>query len=213
MQQIGDLEAGGADTELTADIRAALDDSRQSGARLFRMIANLLDVARNDEGRLVPRPTPTDAAVFLGRLAHERGAEARVRGISLSCEVEPGLQIAVDQDLVGRVLENLLDNALRYTRRHGRIRIAATASGGGEDVELVVANDGAPVAHELRARIFEKYEQGSGAGGTVHSRGLGLYFCRLATEAHGGAIALEEEEGFPTVFRLRLPKTVRIAST
>ena len=213
LQQIGEIEAAGnADADLTSEIRGALEDSRQSGARLFRMIANLLDVARNDEGRLVPRPTPTEAAVFLGRLAHERGAEARVRGIDLSCDVDPGLQMAVDQDLIGRVLENLLDNALRYTRRHGRIRLAASVADNGEDVELVVANDGVPIAHELRGRIFEKYEQGN-AGGVVHSRGLGLYFCRLATEAHGGKIALEEEEGFPTVFRLRLPKTARPAST
>ena len=211
LQQIGEVEsAGTADEGLTSEIRGALEDSRQSGARLFRMIANLLDVARNDEGRLVPRPTPTEAALFLGRLAHERSAEARVRGITLTCEVDATLQIAVDQDLIGRVLENLLDNALRYTRRHGHIRIAAMCSG--EDVELVVANDGAPVADDLRGRIFEKYEQGSGAGGTVHSRGLGLYFCRLATEAHGGTIALEEEGRFTTVFRLRLPKTMRVGA-
>ncbi len=212
LQQLGEIEnAGTVDGGLTSEIRGALEDSRQSGARLFRMIANLLDVARNDEGRLVPRPTPTEAEVFLGRLAHERSAEARVRGINLTCEVATGLQMAVDQDLIGRVLENLLDNALRYTRRHGHIRIAAMATGeNGEDVELVLANDGAPIAHDLRPRIFEKYEQGTGAGGTVHSRGLGLYFCRLATEAHGGKISLEEEEAFTTVFRLRLPKTARV---
>ncbi len=198
LQQLGEIEhAGTADPGLTVEIRGALEDSRQSGARLFRMIANLLDVARNDEGRLVPRPTPTEAEVFLGRLAHERGAEARVRGITLSCEVDAE---PADGRRPGshrpRAREPARQRAPLHPppRPHPASPPPATGANG-EDVELVVANDGAPIAHELRPRIFEKYEQGNGAGGVVHSRGLGLYFCRLATEAHGGKIALEEEEG------------------
>ena len=204
-----DDDAGNERLLRVSDIRGALQDSRQSGARLFRMIANLLDVARSDEGRLVPRPVDSDVGSFLRRMTRERGAEARLRDISLSCEIRVNDSVRMDEDLIGRVLENLLDNALRYTRRGGRIVVSARRIADGSsaegDLELSVANDGVPVDRELRARIFEKYEQGTGAGGATYTRGLGLYFCRLATRAHGGEIMLGEEPGFPTIFKLRLP--------
>jgi len=127
---------------------------------------------------------------------------ARSREIALVPAIEPSATVEADTDLVTRVVENLLDNAFRYTPRGGRIEVAARKSG--ERVAVSVGNSGPPIPREARALIFEKY----GQTGADHGRmnvGLGLYFCRLAVEAHGGRLRVEERPDLPTVFEMDLP--------
>ena len=186
----------------SADVRTALAESRSAGAKLFRMIANLLDIARSDDGRLTPKKSVIDVDALFQRVISEHSAEAQARKVTITSRFTLGGPIDADADILGRVLANLVENALRYTYAGGSIVLGARRLEG--KVELTVTNDGRPISPELRAFIFEKYAQV--AATQAINRGLGLYFCRVAVEAHGGTIELTEESSSATCFRIELPQ-------
>jgi signal transduction histidine kinase len=190
----------------TGDVRTALAESRAAGAKLFRMIANLLDIARSDDGRLVPKRAAVDIAALFERVANEHAAEALARKVAVSTKVELDAPISADGDILGRVLANLVENALRYTHAGGHIGLGArwVTSNGVELLELTVTNDGRPIAAEWRPFVFDKYVQTASSQTT--NRGLGLYFSRVAAEAHGGRIELVCDES-STCFRIELPQS------
>lgn len=196
--------------ELTLDpsldpVRGALEDSRAAGSRLFRMIANLLDIGRGEEGRLVPRRASVDVNDLFERIRQMHAVEACARGVSLTTDLSVSDPLDGDPELLGRVTENLVENALRYTRAGGRVHLIARQHD--RAFELSVANDGPRIEESARKLIFEKYAQGAQPPSVQGiNRGLGLYFCRLAVEAHGGSITVEEEPGLPTSFRVTLPR-------
>lgn len=187
-----------------ADVRAALTESRAAGAKLFRMIANLLDIARSDDGRLQPKRAAVDVATLFGRVTEEHSTEAQARKVTITSRVALDRPIDVDPDIMGRVLANLVENALRYTHAGGSIVLGARPVADSAAVELTVANDGRPIAPESRAFIFEKYAQV--ASSPSINRGLGLYFCRVAVEAHGGRIDSVTDPQIATCFRIELPQ-------
>jgi signal transduction histidine kinase len=189
----------------TGDARTALAESRAAGAKLFRMIANLLDIARSDDGRLAPRRCPLEIPAVFQRVIEEHTAEAQARKVTLESKISLDGHIDADPDILGRVLANLVENGLRYTHAGGKIVLAA-AREGPESIILTVTNDGRPISSDLRAFIFEKY--GQGVGSQAMNRGLGLYFCRVAVEAHGGKISLSDGDAGSTSFRIELPQSV-----
>jgi signal transduction histidine kinase len=185
------------------DVRTALAESRAAGAKLFRMIANLLDIARSDDGRLVPKRTSIDVQALFQRVIEEHAAEGQARKVKVTSDVSLAVPIEADPDILGRVLANLVENALRYTYAGGTIALAARALPDGASVELTVTNDGRPISPEWRSVVFEKYAQVVSTPSA--NRGLGLYFCRVAVEAHGGRIELTDEPSTATCFRILLP--------
>lgn len=200
-----DVAIGGLPEEGTSDdVRGALDDCRSASARLFRMIANLLDIAKSEDGRLVARLAPVELKSLVAKIAEDHRTEARLRNVHLSWAIEVDGVFEVDADLLGRVVENLLENGMRYTRPGGKLRIVVADLG--HMLEIRVANDGTPIPENARAQIFEKYGQAPTPGAMRLNRGLGLYFCRVAAEAHDGAILLGEEPEMTTCFAVRIPR-------
>ncbi len=187
----------------TADIRTALAESRAAGAKLFRMIANLLDIARSDDGRLTPKRAVIDVDALFQHVISEHSAEAQARRVTITSRLTLDGPIDADPDILGRVLANLVENALRYTHADGSIVLAARRLSG-SSVEMTVTNDGRPISPEWRAFVFEKYAQV--AASQAINRGLGLYFCRVAVEAHGGTIELMNDSTTTTCFRIELPQ-------
>ena len=119
------------------------------------------------------------------------------------------LTVTVDADLMTRAVENILDNALRFAPSGGHIEFELQEIG--PDVEIRIGNTGAAIPVEARLTIFDKYGQ-SGSDIGRRNIGLGLYFCRLAIEAQGGRIWVEETDRLPTVFGVRLPRLVVVAA-
>lgn len=181
----------------------ALRDSRNAGHRMHRLLANLIDVARLEGGTLDLTASPVALSQLLQSLAGQRRGLARSRGLSILLAPSPEMTIAVDPDLMTRAVENIFDNAIRYAPSGGTIEVELRAAG--PDVELRIGNSGSAIPVVARTAIFEKYRNGGSDGGHMNL-GLGLYFCRLAIEAHGGAIWVEESERLPTVFCMRLPR-------
>jgi signal transduction histidine kinase len=183
--------------------REALLDAKAAGGRALRLLANLADVARAEAGQLALERHRTEVAVLLEPLVRQRARLAESRAIQLDSTIDPGLPINVDRELISRVVENLFDNALRHTPPGGRIAVRGTAHS--DAVRIRIGNTGGAIPSDARTRIFEKFAQGHEQAGRMNL-GLGLYFCRLAAEAHGGRIWVEATRELPTVFSLELPR-------
>ena len=191
---------------LSADDRESLRLIRESGERLTALAGAILEINRLEAKTLPVKPS--DFALDLvaaGVVARQRVvAERRRVAIRLST-VRGAPPVRADLHLVERVIENLVDNAIKFSPDGGRVevRIAPDAEAG--FVRLDVADRGFGVAPELRGRLFEMFARGEEReSGT----GLGLAFCRLAVEANGGRIELAEEGAEPGArFVVHLPAT------
>jgi signal transduction histidine kinase len=177
--------------DLPERARGPIARIRDEARAQLRLVLNLLDIAKSEEGRLTPARTAVDLDALvsdvLGAL-ELRASDAEVR-LEQTLEVN---ELPGDPDLVRRVLENLVENAIRHAPEGTAVRVSATAVHDG--VELRVADAGAGIPPESRDAVFERYVQlGADEGRTVRpGRGLGLTFCKLAVEAHGGTIRIED---------------------
>jgi two-component system sensor histidine kinase/response regulator len=187
------------DQQASARSRSSAASIQSDTAALLRMIMNLLDLSKSDEGRLVPASLPIELAELAAEVKLAMAARARTAEVDLTIDVAPRT-IAGDPDLIRRVLENLVDNAIRHAPEGTAVRIATRDQPAG--VEICVADLGAGVPEALRERVFDRFVQGEAPSRA--GRGLGLAFCKLAITAHGGSIWIED--GSPgAVFCIRLP--------
>ena len=183
--------------------REALTDVRTAAERLSRLVQNLLDLVKLESGQFAPKRSMETIAAMLGPIVERRRRTAREHDVTIHVGQSPSASVSVDAELVARALENILDNALRFTPRGGRIEIEASKSDA--HVHLRIGNTGAAIPASRRAHIFEKFGRGDGDDVGRMNLGLGLYFCRLVIESHGGTIAVEERADLPTVFAITLP--------
>lgn len=163
---------------------------RAESRQLNRMILNLLDVAKADEGQLAPHV----AAIALGPLADAVVEELRImaqaRKVGIECALEAP-EAHADEDLLRRVITNLVENAIRYAPPDTSVTIESRRVDGGTEVR--VRDHGRGVPAEAREKIFDPFAQGhDDAPLSRDNRGLGLAFCKRAAEAHGGRIRVED---------------------
>ncbi|MBX3217417.1 MAG: response regulator [Labilithrix sp.] len=191
-------------TDVSGDPRAAVEDIMASSEAMHQMVMNLLDISRAEEGALTPELAEVDLAQLVAELEEQTRRRVDARRQTLRIDVAPGLPtLRADRLLLRRTLENLLDNGLRYTPSGGTVAVAARAED--DAVVLEVRDDGPGVPAEQRPRLFDKYAQVDGSLGRS-SRGLGLVFCRMAVEVHGGGISVTDNEPRGAVFRLVFPR-------
>ena len=188
----------------------ALLDSQNASRRMMRLLANLLDVTRLEENRLAVALAPTNVSRLLEGIAAQRKVIAASRRVTLVERVAQDIVLEVDADLLTRTVENIVDNALRYTPSGGRIELDLRDAGG--LIQFRIGNTGAAVPEAERARMFEK-DSRDPRDSTQYSLGLRLYFCRLATAVQGGRIWVEETESLRTVFVIQLPRPGTMTST
>jgi len=189
---------------LPEEARATAGKIRNEARQLNRMILNLLDVSKGDEGRLTPKLADISAKTLLADVMTELEAQAKSRNVRLEyvADVET---IRADPDLVQRMLINLVENALRHAPRESVVTIACAPTHDG--IELQIRDTGVGVPPEMREKIFDPFvqvEAGAERPVTRGGRGLGLAFCKLVAEAHRGSIVVED--GAPgALFRVSLP--------
>lgn len=164
---------------------------RQGAVRLEAMVGDMLDVSRLEDGALVPRRTPVPLRALLEAVRARWRPAATARRLEFNVEASPALVVQADAALLARVIENLVANAVRFAPLDSAIDLSARAVGEGH-VEVCITDRGQGIAASERARLFEKYGRVEGRS-TGH--GLGLYFCRLAVEAHGGRIEIAGQAG------------------
>jgi two-component system, sensor histidine kinase and response regulator len=156
---------------------------------LLRMIVNLLDVSKADEGGLQPRAETMSLEPLVAKVRETMQVRAQSASVTLRSDVAASLRVHADPDLLQRVLENLVDNAVRHAPEGTDVTLTAIADDAGVQVRVVDAGTGVPAPQ--RDKIFERFTQADGVAGRSN-RGLGLSFCKLAIEAQQGRIWIED---------------------
>jgi signal transduction histidine kinase len=188
-------------SELTGPHHADVKMIESQGRRLQAMVSDLLAIARLERGVLTSAPELVDLSALLASLAGGYAAVARQGGATIAAAVEPGLSATLHREMIHRLLDNLVLNALDFVRPGGRIELAARQEG--PELLLAVRNTGEPIPPETRQRLFQKNAPSATRRG--HNLGLGLYLCRLVAVAHDGGIAFVDEPGWAASFVTRLP--------
>ncbi|HEV8662479.1 MAG TPA: hybrid sensor histidine kinase/response regulator [Candidatus Methylomirabilis sp.] len=185
---------------------AILTRALGNAEHLSHLIRTLLDIARLEEGRLPVKEEPVSLPALAAAASREQEAAFRAKGVALEVAVSAGLPpVLGDEDLLTRILDNLLRNALEFTPAGGRVTVTGRA--GAEEVTLGVRDTGQGIPAAFREKIFDKFAQAEvGSRGGRRGTGLGLTFCRLAVEAHGGRIWVESAEGRGSCFFVTLPR-------
>jgi two-component system, sensor histidine kinase and response regulator len=179
------------------------------GRTLLGMINDLLDVEKMESGTTQLQYSELSALSLISRAVEQVASLAEMEQTTLAMYVEPGLTtFAGDENKLSRTLVNLIANAIKFTRR-GSVTVTA-AAGENDTVRFAVRDTGDGIPSEAFDRIFEKF-------GQLDSRnrvgtGLGLAFCKLAVEAHGGRITLESTPGAGSTFSFTVPVKAAAAS-
>jgi two-component system sensor histidine kinase/response regulator len=189
----------------TVPQRGALGDALTKAHELLDLIGDLLEIARIEEGALTLTPAQIDARDLFAELVRDwemRFQQAGVRHtMDVAADVPP---FAGDRALLKRVFGNLFQNAVSHSGEPVSIRMSARSDPDG--VLFTVADDGPGIPREYHELIFRKFETGrTRAAPRVRSSGLGLAFCKLVVDAHGGRIWVQSEEGRGSQFHIVLP--------
>jgi signal transduction histidine kinase len=200
---MGSLELLRGSDGLSDVDRKLVDTAERNAKRQDALIEEILELSRLEEGALPVRRTETALGALIADVLRLSAPRAEAKGVELLADVPDALPpVFVDPDLIARVLENLVGNALKFSAPGaGPVKVSARPSG--EFVEVRVRDSGPGVEEELRPRLFQKFAPGNLAG---RGAGLGLAFCRLAVEANGGRIRLERS-GSGSVFAFSVPVT------
>jgi PAS domain S-box-containing protein len=187
----------------TLPIAKLLSVAMRSGQKLYLLIDSLLDLGRLEAGETELSRIPVSVEVLAQEAVEQIHPFALGKKQDLSTRVAPELhEVFVDRDLILRVLTNLLDNAVKFTHRNGHITLSAERVE--DEVLFTVADDGIGVSPESQQYVFERFTRLENADG-VKGTGLGLAFCKLAVEAHGGRIWVESEVDKGSQFKFTLP--------
>ena len=186
------------------DFEENLVMTRDVSDELCDMVSSLLDVSRLESGKMPLRCESVDLLVVAQSVIKRLGGLAGEHRIELPSLETPVIAYC-DPEITGRILQNLLGNALKFTPIGGSIRIDISQ----EDpwTRLSISDTGPGIPAAFQKKVFQKFCQvDAQKQGLKRSTGLGLTFCKLATEAHGGTIELESEPGHGTTFHVRLPR-------
>jgi heavy metal sensor kinase len=180
----------------------ALIECVEESDRVLVMLNTLMDIAEAEAGLTRIPPTPVGVAKLIETTYDLYLEVADERGVSVIREVPEDLWIKGDPALLGRVVANLLDNALKYTQRGGQVQIGASRDDG--HVRLEVRDNGPGISEEDLPKVWERLFRGDRSR-SERGLGLGLSFVEAIVAAHGGSVQVESRLGAGAVFAVRLP--------
>lgn len=194
------LRANLADLALT---RRMLDQIQAQVQLLSQLSREMMELAQIESGQVLLRLVPAEVASVVRSSVSHLLPQAAMKGQHLSVWVPDGLMALIDEEQIGRVIGNLVHNAVKFAPEGGIITVSAQAVG--EDVQICVSDTGPGIPKDEQARIFERFYKADRArskGGT----GLGLAIARHIVEGHGGRIWVESTPGQGATFCFTVPK-------
>jgi len=198
-----DMLRDGVLGELTEEQVEMLDKISRSSNRLSDLVKNFLDLEKIDAGELEMGLVRFDLTSALEDNLEEFRERAIDRGLNLNYQVEESLTITGDRQKLLQAISNLISNAIKFTKE-GRVELRASTSG--DNVKIIVEDEGVGIKQEELERIFDKfYQAASTEASTAKGTGLGLTFVKKIIESHDGRISVSSEKGEGTKFTILLP--------
>jgi signal transduction histidine kinase len=186
-------------------LHTMLNIARNSTGRIQRLVNSLLDINRLESGQQIADQHAVDPLALIREALKDVQPAASGRQQKLENKATSVLPLIwVDVDMIHRMFINLLENAIKYTPAGGRIEIGAQTSGGAS-VKFWVRDNGPGISAADRDRVFDKFTRLRSGTSNPSGIGIGLSFCKLAVQGHGGQIWVESELGKGTTFWLTLP--------
>jgi signal transduction histidine kinase len=182
--------------------REALADCIEETDRVLVMLNTLMDISEAESGAMPLVREPLPLGDVLERAVDLYRDVADAKGVALTVHTDPGAMISGDRVRLEQVAANLIDNAVKYTPRGGRV--AASVRRGGTHVELAVEDSGAGIPADELPRIWQRLFRGDRSR-TERGLGLGLSLVKAIVEAHRGTVAVQSEPGRGSTFTITLP--------
>lgn len=183
--------------------RQRLQLVRESGRHLLAMISDLLDLTRAESGQFALQLSPVALAPLVRECEAMLQPSVEAAGVALSADADTSLVVRGDADRLRQVLLNLLDNAVKYNRRGGHVRLSARADAG--EALLEVRDDGIGIAADELPLLFDPFWRSPAARRAGEGSGIGLAVTQSLVRAMGGRIEVESRPGVGSRFGVRLP--------
>ena len=185
---------------------AMLDIARRSSRRLETLIRSLLDINRLEAGQPITEQTRVRLNIMVKEVYEIELPNFEQRRVHFADVLPENLpHIFVEEDMIRRVLVNLVNNALKYSSEDQTITVSAQLLPENERVLISVSDEGKGIPKQYRESIFEKFERIQTKDTNAKGLGLGLAFCRLAVEAHNGRIWVDDSPSGGARFNFTLP--------
>jgi K+-sensing histidine kinase KdpD len=195
-------------TTLSEQQTEHLQLAKRNQYKLSEMINNLLEISKLESGAIEIDKVNIDMLDLITRIVERHTALTKAENKTIEVAVDPSAQWATaDARLVERIISNILSNALKHSYPDSAIIVEVSPISNGGGIEVSIQDFGEGIPKEYHEEIFEKFCQvGLRELGHKTDTGLGLAFCKMAVEAHGGAISVESEPGKGSRFTFSLPK-------
>jgi PAS domain S-box-containing protein len=188
---------------LTEEQLITFQTGEQSVQKILRLVNSILDINRLESGEMPLKREQISLQKIVAEAFKTQLLMANNKGIVLEKSIPFGLPaVMIDTELMPRVFQNLIDNAVKFSPNEGVVEIGAKNNPNGREIIVSVSDSGPGIQGNVKNRLFEKFSTGNVKGS---GSGLGLAFCRLVVEAHGGRIWLDEETKTGTTISLSIP--------
>lgn len=198
-------------TDQSGILAQAVEVSLRSSKKLLNLVDSLLDLSKLEAGKMYLEQKSLPLNAVAGSVVSDLVQTANMQDVILINETPTELpEVYVDQEKIERVLTNLIDNALKFTPSGGQVAVRGSLTDPANDdgrryVLVQVLDTGPGIPDDYRERIFDRFAQVKGRQGRRRGTGLGLTFCKLAVEAHGGRIWVDNRPEGGSAFSFTLP--------
>ncbi len=201
--QLLEMGTAGELNELQAEV---VEMSLYSAQTLLDMINDLLGISKMESGTLTIQPAAIHSHEVAQKALNQVRALASGKEVELHDEFASDLpMLLADAEMLCRILVNLVGNAIKFTPYKGRVKLTIALDASGTNLHFAIQDSGIGIPPEAFERIFDKFGQVEAQSGARTSTGLGLTFCKMAVEAHGGRIWVESTVDKGSTFSFVLP--------